>query len=113
MKEKVVTSYYDYMCSLKRVLHKNDNFRETTRIRMIICKRPVHLHDHLQPRKGHEKCIIETFHNEIKRVLKIKESNFNEYNGSKKFIFAYGGHPPLPPGQPDRKISLFFATSLK
>ena len=65
MKEKVVTSYYDYMCSLKRVLHKNDNFRETTRIRMIICKRPVHLHDHLQPRKGHEKCIIETQYGEM------------------------------------------------
>ena len=31
-----------------------------------------------QPRKGHEKCIFETLHNEIKCVLSIKESNFNE-----------------------------------
>ena len=99
MKEKVVTSY-DYMCSLKRVLHKNDNFRETTRIRMIICKRPVHLHDHLQPRKGHEKCIIETFHNEIKRVLKIKESNFNANNGS-KFLYLLTEVTP-----PSRLVSL-------
>ena len=28
--------------------------------------------------KGHEKCIFETLHNEIKFVLSVKESNFNE-----------------------------------
>ena len=28
--------------------------------------------------KGHEKCIFETPHNEIKCVLSVKESNFNE-----------------------------------
>ena len=30
--------------------------------------------------KGHEKCIFETPYNEIKCVLSVKESNFNEKN---------------------------------
>ena len=50
---------------------------------IIIYKRPVPPHDHLRPQKGHEKCIFETLHNEIRCVLSVKESNFNEKNGSK------------------------------
>ena len=51
-------------------------------LRIIICKRPVPLDDHLIPRKGHEKCIFEALHNQIKCFLSIKESNFNGKNGS-------------------------------
>ena len=36
--------------------------------------------------KGHEKCIFETPHNEIKCVFNIKESNFN---GKKVNIFTF------------------------
>ena len=39
--------------------------------------------------KGHEKCIFETPYNEIKCVLSVKESNFNEKK-IKIFTFAYG-----------------------
>ena len=76
-------------------------------LQMIICKRPAPPDDHLQevdvvppdhhlqeaglfgspfakagplfwkPQIGHEKCIFETPHNEIKCVLSAKESNFN------------------------------------
>ena len=38
--------------------------------------------------KGHEKCIFETPHNEIKYVSSVKESNFNEKK-IKFFTFAY------------------------
>ena len=49
-------------------------------LRMIICKRPApHFDNH---GKGHEKCIFETLHNELKCFLSIKELIFNE-NGSK------------------------------
>ena len=41
-------------------------------VRMIICQRPASHFD------NHEKYIFETLLNEIKRVLNIKESNFNE-----------------------------------
>ena len=44
---------------------------------IIICKMPVPPDDHWQPRKGHEKCIFETLHNEMQCVLSNKESNFN------------------------------------
>ena len=39
--------------------------------------------------KGSKKCIFETPYNEIKCVLSVKESNFNEKN-IKIFTFAYG-----------------------
>ena len=65
--------------------------------------------------KGHEKCIFETPHNEIKCVLSVKESNFNEKK-IKIFTFAYGqgrgGWPPPPYGQPDHKISVFLRRPL-
>ena len=55
-------------------------------LQMTICKRSVPSDHHLQGagpsfwqlQKGHEKCIFETLHNEIKCVLSVKESNFNE-----------------------------------
>ena len=66
---------------------------------MIFCKRPAptddHLKeavppdDHLQP---HDKCIFEIPHNDVKCVLSMKESNFNEKqdkvnNADSAFIF--------------------------
>ena len=57
---------------------------------IIICKRPVPLDDHLQPRKGHEKCIFETLHNEVKCVLSIKESKLIAKKKVKIFTFGYG-----------------------
>ena len=42
------------------------------------CQRSAPLDDHFQPQKLHEKCIFETLRNEMKYVLIIKESNFNE-----------------------------------
>ena len=84
---------------------------------IFICKRLVPLGDHLQPRKGHEKCIFETLHNEIKCVLSIRKSNFNWKKWVKIFTFAYGlgrgsWAPPPPYSQPDRKISSFLTPSL-
>ena len=76
-------------------------------LRMTVCKKLVSPDHHLQEAgpsgssfargrpliltttKGHEKCIFETLHNEIKRVLSVKESNFNEKK-IKIFTFAYG-----------------------
>ena len=67
-------------------------------LRIIICKRPAPLDDHLQEAgpSGSSfaggrplilttttrawKCIFETVHNQIKCVLSVKESNFNENN---------------------------------
>ena len=42
-----------------------------------------------QPRIGHEKCIFETLYNEIKCVLNVKESNFNEKKIN-VFTLVYG-----------------------
>ena len=39
--------------------------------------------------KGHEKCIFETLQIEMKCVLSVKDSNFNEKK-IKIFTFAYG-----------------------
>ena len=66
-------------------------------LRMIICKsRPLIS----TTKKRAWKFLFETHHSEIKCVLSVKESNFNE----KRFnilTFAYGqgrwGWPPLPP----------------
>ena len=46
--------------------------------------------------KRHEKCIFETSFNEIKCVMSVKESNFNEKK-IKIFTFAYGqkGNCPI------------------
>ena len=98
------------LCVLKRILHKKKSIfmqllespippLTAAALRMTICKRPVPLCHHLQeagpsfwqPRKGHEKCIFETLHNEIKCVLSVKESNFNEkhcqrHNGPKGWV---------------------------
>ena len=63
----------EHMCSEMDFIQEKGNFHP-----MIIYKRPVPPDDYLQPREGHEKCIIETLHNEKKCVLSIKESNFNE-----------------------------------
>ena len=72
---------------------------------MIICNR----------KKGHEKRISETLHNEIEYVLSIKGSNFNGENGSKfthlLMVWADGADPPPLYDQPDRKISVFFNDS--
>ena len=59
---------------------------------MIICNR----------KKGHEKRISETLHNEIEYVLSIIGSNFNGENGSKfthlLMVWADGADStPLPP----------------
>ena len=60
------------------------------------------LDDYLPRQKGHEKCIFETLHNEMKCVLSIKEPNFNEKMGQNFHICLWSGptgltpHPPLP-----------------
>ena len=88
------------ICVLKQILHKKKSIfmqllespippLTAAALRMIICKRPVPPDHHLQeagpsfwqPQKGHEKCIFETLHNEIKCVLSIKGSNFMEKMG--------------------------------
>ena len=55
--------------------------------------------------------MFEAPHDEIKFVLSIKESKFNEQNGSKfshlLTVRAQGADPP-PYGQPGRKISAFY-----
>ena len=55
--------------------------------------------------------IFETLHNEIKYVLSIKQSDFNEKNGSKfshLLTVRTEGLTPLLYGQPDHKISVFY-----
>ena len=97
---------------------------------MTICKRSVPVDHHLQeaspsdhhlqqagpsfwqPRTGHKNCILETPHNDLKCVLSVTESNFNEKK-IKIFTFAYSqgqGSWPSPPlyGQPNRKIYFGF-----
>ena len=74
---------------------------------IIICKRPA-------PHFDNHKCIFETLHTEIKCVLSVKESNFNEKKRSKfshlLTVRAEVADPPPPPyGQPDQKISVFYA----
>ena len=46
---------------------------------------------------GHEKCIFETPHNEIKCVLSIKESNFNGKMGQNFLISLRSGPRKLTP----------------
>ena len=70
-----------------------------------------------QPRKGQEKCIFEILHIEIKCVLSVKESNFNEKR-IKIFTFAYsqgqGGwpSPPLYPDEQRRNIGIIWNPEL-
>ena len=61
--------------------------------------------------KGHEKCIFETPYNEIKCVLSVKESNFNEKK-IKIFTVVRAEMTPFY-GQHDRKISAFFTSRLR
>ena len=58
--------------------------------------------------KRHEKCIFETSFNEIKCVMSVKESNFNEKISHLLTVRAKVVDPTPPYGQPDRKISAFF-----
>ena len=62
----------------------------------------------MQPPKGHEKCIFETLHNEIRCVVSINESN--EKRDQNVHISLRSGQrgltPPPPHGEP--KISVFF-----
>ena len=62
-------------CVFKLILHK----KKAIFIQLLESPIP-HQDDHLQPRKGHEKRIFETLHNEIKCVLSVKESNFKNQN---------------------------------
>ena len=77
-------------------------------LRIIICKRPA-------PHFDNHKCIFETLHTEIKCVLSVKESNFNEKKRSKfSHLLTVGAEvADLPPlyGQPDRRTSSLFLTS--
>ena len=57
---------------------------------MIICKRPAtHFDNH---EKGIANAFFETLHNDIKCVLSVKESNFNEKK-IKIFTFDYSLGP--------------------
>ena len=59
--------------------------------------------------KGHEKC------NEIKSVLSVKESNFNEKRSKFSHLLTVRAEvaDAAPPYcQPDRKISVFLTTPL-
>ena len=49
--------------------------------------------------KGHEKCIFETLHNEIKCVLSVKESNFNKKRSKFSHLLPVRAEvvDPLPP----------------
>ena len=72
---------------------------------MTVCKRLVPPDHHLQeagpsfwqPRKEHEKSIFETLHNEIKCVLSVKESNFNEKNQTFHICLRSGPRWLTPP----------------
>ena len=77
------------ICVLKRILHK----KKVILIQLLESPippftaaggTPTPPDDHLQPPKGHEKCIFETLHNEIKCVLSMiikfqwkKDQNFH------------------------------------
>ena len=81
---------------------------------MIICKRPAPLGDNLQPRKGREKCIFETLHNEINVFWVSKNQILMEKMGHNFHICLRLGlrglpHRPPPYGQPDRKYPFFYA----
>ena len=108
------------MCSETYFTQEKVNFHATTGIpnsSSYCCCPPD---DHLQEagpsfwqlRKGHEKCIFETPHNEIKCVFWVSKNQISMKKRIKIFTFAYckgrGGCPPPPYGQPDRKISVFF-----
>ena len=70
---------------------------------MTICKRLVTPDDHLQPQKGHGNCIFETPHNEIKCVLSVEESSFNEKRSKFSHLLTVRAEvtdPPLPQGAP-------------
>ena len=81
------------ICVLKRI----SLFARGQSLRIIICKRPVPLDHHLQdagplfwqPQNGHDKCVFETLHNEIKCVLRVKESNFNEKKDQNSHIVIW------------------------
>ena len=100
------------MCSEMDFTQEKSNFHPNTRIPnssastaaalsksgwMSVSERHKELQDILQ---GHEKCIFETPHNDIKCVLSIIESYSIEKNGSKfshlLTVRAKGANPPPP-----------------
>ena len=59
---------------------------------------------------GHEQSIFETPHNEMKCVMSVKESNFNEKKDQNVHICSRSGPrwlTPPPDGQPDSKTFVF------
>ena len=116
------------ICVLKRILHKKMS------IFMLLLESPIPPDHHLQEaspsgssfetvqplilttKKRALKCIFETPHNEIKCVLIVKESNFNEKKDPNFHICIWSeprGLTARPPySQSDRKVAGFFTTPL-
>ena len=78
--------YNEKLCvnEFTRLRSVKGNFHQTTGIpnsSSYCCCLPVqHLQEAGPSQKVHEKCIFETLHNEMKCVLSVNESNFNENN---------------------------------
>ena len=66
-----------HICICKCNFHPTTtgSFAKGRPLRMIVCKKTIPPNDHLQPRKGHEKCIFETLPNDIKCVWVSKNQN--------------------------------------
>ena len=94
-------SDHDNMCSETDFTHERKSFSSNFLNPQFFLT--VHCSCHGQSRiavkwrrKGHEKCIFETPHNEIKCVLSIKELNFNDKR-IKIFTSGPTGLTPPPP----------------
>ena len=114
------------ICVLKRILHKRKSIfihllessippRTAAALRIIICKRPV---PHFDNQEKHMKSAF-LRPNEIKCVLSVKESNFNEKKNQHLLtVRADGADPHLPPSAPSLTVSLtikysfFFTTRM-
>ena len=77
--------YVIITCVLKRILHN----KQVIFIQILESPSPPYCYfsvrklSGVQWSKKHEKCIFESPHNDMKDVLSIRESNFNDTNGSK------------------------------
>ena len=122
------------MCSETDFIQEKVKFHSTTGIPnsspYCCCPRDDHLQEPgpsrssfakgrpliLTTTRGHEKCIFDTLHNEIKCVLIVKESNFNEKKDPNFHICIWSeprGLTARPPySQSDRKVAGFFTTPL-
>ena len=102
-----LTLDYDYMYSEKDFTQEKSHFHPTS---LIPDPSSCHGYGWIAEkwrRKGHEKCIFETPHNEIKCVLSIKELNFND---KRIKIFTSGLTPPPLTISLAEKYMFFYAS---